>query len=366
MTAELNIKTRFGSTRVLIGEGLLAKTGALIGARGAPRKVAVVSDETVAKLYLAGVEASLKDEGFETLAVVVPAGETSKSFAMLEKVCAQLLDFSLERSDCLVALGGGVIGDLAGLAASLLRRGVNFINLPTTLLAQVDSSIGGKTAINTRHGKNLVGTFYPPGLVISDTLTLQTLPGRQLSAGYAEVIKHAILDGENHFSFLEATVENFFAGDAAIRKETITKSAHLKAGIVERDELEQDTRMTLNLGHSFGHALEGIAAYDDTLLHGEAVALGLMLAFQYAGFKGVEIEKDQARVTRLLDLAGLPTTLKEAGLKPTSEEMLTYMLQDKKRRAGGMCLVVPHGIGDVAIEEVDTESLDQFLQTVNT
>ncbi len=366
MTAEINIKSTSGTTQVLIGGGVLAKTGTVMAARLGCRKVAIISDETVAALYLDVVEKSLRDAGFDTGAVIIPAGEASKSFATLEDVCGKLLAFGLERGDAVVALGGGVVGDLAGLAANLTRRGVNLVMAPTTVLAQVDSSIGGKTAINTALGKNLVGTFYPAKLVISDTDTLNTLPGREVRAGYAEIVKHAILAGAGHFAFLEEGVDGFIKGDPEIRTETIKKSVQVKAAIVEADEREDGPRMTLNLGHTFGHALEGIAGFDGTLLHGEAVAFGLVLAFQYAAFRGLEVSGDLARVMALLEKAGLATTLMKAGLTPTAEAMLGFMTQDKKNVRGAIRLVVPRAIGDVTIEEVAPEDLDQFLQSVNT
>ncbi|MEE8259179.1 MAG: 3-dehydroquinate synthase [Sphingomonadales bacterium] len=366
MTAEVNIKNTSGGTQVLIGSGVLAKAGTVMAARFAGRKVAIISDETVAALYLDVVEKSLKDAGFETGAVIVSPGEASKSFATLEKVCGKLLAFGLERGDAVMALGGGVVGDLAGLAASLVRRGVNLVMAPTTLLAQVDSSIGGKTAINTALGKNLVGTIYPAKLVISDTGTLNTLPGREMRAGYAEIVKHAILAGVDHFAFLEAGAGGFFAGDQKIRAETIQKSITVKAAIVEADEREDGPRLMLNLGHTFGHALEAIAGFDGTLLHGEAVAFGLVLAFQYAAFRGRDVSADLARVMTLLEKAGLATTLKKAGLTPPAKALLGFMTQDKKNVHGAIRLVVPRAIGDVTIEEAALEDLDQFLQTVNT
>ena len=366
MTAEINIKSTAGGYSALIGPGLLDKAGVLVAGKLRPRKVAIVSDENVADHYLEQVKASLISEGLDVTGITLPPGETSKSFAVLEDVCRRLLQFRLGRDDVVIALGGGVVGDLAGLAAALVRRGVHLVMAPTTLLSQVDSSIGGKTAINTPEGKNLVGAIHAPMLVLDDISTLDTLPPRELSAGYAEVIKHAILEGDEHFSYLEKSADDFFAGDEKTRSETVTRSIRVKAGIVGRDEFEKGQRMLLNLGHTFGHALEAASAYDGTLLHGEAVAVGLCLAFEFARFAGHDVNRDFERVRALLEKTGLPTTIREAGIKCRGEDLLAFMQQDKKNRGGLIRLIVPHEFGYIYTKEMtDLKTLERFFQALN-
>lgn len=359
MTKEINIRHRIGHYPVLIGNGFLAKTGSIARSHFDSRKVAIVSDQNVAAFYLKSVRKSLEAEGFEAKGFVLAAGEATKSFKTLEKLVTDCLDFGLGREDCVIALGGGVIGDLSGLTANLTRRGTHLVMIPTTLLAQVDSSVGGKTAINMSQGKNLVGTFYPPDLVISDTVTLSTLPPRELRSGYAEITKHAILEGEDEFTFLEENLDKNLKGDPETLAITVHRSVKTKARIVMADETEQNQRMFLNLGHTFGHALEAWVKYSDKLLHGEAVAIGIILAFRFAGVDEANIK----RIANHLEAAGLPTSVKAKNLAPRVDEIMTFIQQDKKRNSGKIRLVLPKALGDVYIEDnVSEDDLSAFLE----
>ena len=271
---------------IVIGRGSIASLGERIDALRPGAKLAIVTDATVAKRHLAAAEASLKSAGLESCAIVVPEGEGSKSFATFETVCEAIVAARIERGDLVVALGGGVIGDLAGFAAASARRGLDFVQVPTTLLAQVDSSVGGKTGINSRHGKNLVGAFHQPILVVADTTLLDTLPAREFRAGYAEVAKYGLLGDAKFFAWLEANWRDIFSGGAA-REQAIATCCRMKAAIVARDERETAERALLNLGHTFGHALEAGCGFSGRLLHGEAVALGMALAFDFSAAKGL-------------------------------------------------------------------------------
>ncbi|MEE8296123.1 MAG: 3-dehydroquinate synthase [Sphingomonadales bacterium] len=364
MITEINIKHAGGVTPVLVGAGLLSRLGEMVREKINPTRVAIVTDENVAPLYLGAGTTGLENEGFQLETFILPAGEATKSFASLESLLAGLLDFGLDRGDLIIALGGGVIGDLAGLAASLLKRGVNLVQVPTTLLAQVDSSVGGKTGINTSHGKNLIGSFYQARLVIADVETLKTLPVEDFRSGYAEVVKHAILSGPAAFKHLEETAAGFFNRNVETLAATLSKSIKVKAGIVELDEREGGQRMLLNLGHSFGHGLEVLANYAG-LRHGEAVSIGICLAFKFALQEGILLEKDFHRVKAHLEKVGLPTNLKATGLNITPGDLLSAMMQDKKKSAGAFRLVLPRGLGDVIIEGgISNQTLDDFLKTV--
>ena len=359
MTAEINIRHRLGQYPVLIGEGLLEKTGSLVRTRLASAKAAIVTDKNVAPHYLSQVRTSLENEGFQAKGFILAAGEATKTFETLEKLVADFLDFGLERGDCVISLGGGVVGDLAGLAANLTRRGVNLVMMPTTLLSQVDSSVGGKTAVNMAQGKNLAGTFYPATLVISDATTLSSLPPRELRNGYAEVVKHAILESSDDFAFLENNLDENLKGNPHTLMATIHRSIQVKARIVEEDETEQGRRMLLNLGHTFGHALEAYAGFSDKLLHGEAVAIGMCLAFRFAGAD----EKDFARIKAHLDMAGLPTDVGVKNLEPDLDKIMSFIHQDKKSQGGKIRLVLPKALGDVYIEDdVSETELKEFLK----
>jgi 3-dehydroquinate synthase len=333
-----------------IGEGLIDAAGGLIAPLLARPFVAVVTDETVARLHLPRLGAALDRAGVRHRAVIVPPGEGSKSYAGLAQVCDGLLEAGVERADMVVALGGGVTGDLAGFAAAVLRRGVDFIQIPTTLLAQVDSSVGGKTGINSPFGKNLIGAFHQPRLVIADTRLLDTLPVRERRAGYAEVAKYGLLGDAGFFAWLEMNGAHVLAGDPAARIHAIDASCRAKAAIVARDETETGDRALLNLGHTFGHALEAATGYGARLLHGEAVAIGMAMAFRFSARLGLCRAEDAVRVERHLANVGLPTTIE--GIRdalPGPDGLLAYMRQDKKAKAGQLTFILVRGVGEAFI-----------------
>ncbi|MGB6388304.1 MAG: 3-dehydroquinate synthase [Methyloceanibacter sp.] len=361
-TIEVGLGDR--SYDIVIGETLLDTAGARIAAVLPGARCAVVSDTTVAGLYLERLKASLVAQGLFLGEVVVAPGEASKSFPVLAQVCETLLDLGVERGDAVVALGGGVVGDLAGFAASVLRRGVRFVQIPTTLLAQVDSSVGGKTGIDTVQGKNLIGSFHQPGLVLADIAVLSTLELRDFRSGYAEVMKYGLLGDAPFFAWLEQSWPRIFSGEGPERSEAIATSCRAKVAIVEADEREETgTRALLNLGHTFGHALEAYAGYSDRLLHGEAIAIGMRLAFTYSAELGLCPRSDAARVERHLAAVGLPADIASiAGETPTSERLLQLMAQDKKVKGGKLALVLVRGIGQAFVKQhVDMDRLSAFL-----
>ncbi|MGC1466509.1 MAG: 3-dehydroquinate synthase [Pseudolabrys sp.] len=347
---------------IVIGRGLIASLGARIKTLRPGARVAVVTDATVAKHHLAATEAALTSAGIGFTSIVVPAGEGSKSYATFEKVCEAIIEARIERGDLIVALGGGVIGDLAGFAAASVRRGLDFVQVPTTLLAQVDSSVGGKTGINSSHGKNLVGAFHQPILVVADTALLDTLSPRILRAGYAEVVKFGLLGDAAFFSWLEANAKDIFSGGAG-REHAIAVSCRGKAGVVARDERENGERALLNLGHTFGHALEAGAGFSDRLLHGEAVALGTALAFEFSARKGLIGASDAARVRTHLAEVGLPTHLKDVrGGVPGVDALMDLIGQDKKVKRGKLTFILVRGIGQAFVaNDVDPAEVRAFL-----
>jgi 3-dehydroquinate synthase len=335
---------------IIIGRGLLASLGARINALRPGCKAAVVTDETVARIHLVALEAALAAVGVTASRVIVPAGEGSKSFRGFEQVCEALIAARIERGDLVVALGGGVIGDLAGFAASAVRRGLDYVQVPTTLLAQVDSSVGGKTAINSGHGKNLIGAFHQPILVVADTATLDTLPARQFRAGYAEIAKYALLGDAAFFSWLEANWHDVFKGGPA-RDHAIATSCRAKAAIVARDERESGERQLLNLGHTFGHALEAACGFSDRLLHGEAVAIGMALALAFSARRRLMPAAEAERAIRHLAEVGLPTRIKEIpGGLPSVDGLMDLIAQDKKVKRGMPTFILTRGIGAAFIE----------------
>ena len=348
------------SYEVRIEAGLLGQAGAQIAPLVGTRPVAIVADANVAR-HLATLQASLAAAGVRSEAAMIPVGEASKSWATLEQVCDQLLDIGVERSDVVVALGGGVTGDLAGFAAAILKRGVRFVQIPTTLLAQVDSSVGGKTGINARAGKNLVGAFHQPALVLIDPAVLTTLPARELAAGYAEVVKYGLIDDAAFFAWCEANGAALLAGDIALREHAIAHAVAAKARIVGADEFETTgARALLNLGHTFGHALEAEAGYDGTLLHGEAVAAGCALAFAFSAEKGLCLPEDAARVAAHFRAVGLPDGLAATSIRATGARLVEHMRHDKKASGGRLPFLLARGIGrtyldrDVNLAEVAT------------
>ncbi|MFO1153390.1 MAG: 3-dehydroquinate synthase [Rhodospirillales bacterium] len=332
-----------------IGEGLLAEAGRLIRPLLAQPRVAIVTDANVAPLYLHRLEAALADAGVEQASIVLPAGEPTKSFHVLEDLVERLLALRIERRTVLVALGGGVIGDLAGFAAGILLRGLDFVQIPTTLLAQVDSAVGGKTGINSRHGKNLVGLFHQPRLVIVDVGTLASLGARQLRAGYAEVVKYGAIGDAPFFAWLEANGPALLAGDATARTEAVRVSCRAKAAIVAADEREGGIRALLNLGHTFGHALEAETGFGDKLLHGEAVALGMVLAFDLSVRLGHCDAAAAARVREHLAASGLPTDLSFLAGTPV-QRLIEHMQSDKKVLDGRLTFILARRIGDAFID----------------
>jgi 3-dehydroquinate synthase len=347
---------------IVIGRGLLASLGQRIKTLRPGALVAIVTDETVAAHHLAATETALKAAGIDSARILVPAGEGSKSYATFEKVCEAIIAARVERNDLVVALGGGVIGDLTGFAAASTRRGLDFVQVPTTLLSQVDSSVGGKTGINSRHGKNLVGAFHQPVLVVADSALLDTLPKREFRAGYAEVAKYGLLGDAAFFAWLEKNWQDVFAGGPA-REHAIAVCCRAKAGIVARDERETGERALLNLGHTFGHALEAGCGFSDRLLHGEAVALGMALAFEFSAKKGLIAAADAARASAHLAAVGLPTHLTDvSGGIPTADVLMDLIAQDKKVRRGSLTFILVRGIGQAFIENnVEAAEVRAFL-----
>ncbi|WP_181701235.1 3-dehydroquinate synthase [Chthonobacter albigriseus] len=347
---------------ILIGSGLLARAGSLIREVLPKAKAAVVTDATVADLHLATLNASLASAGVETSASVIPPGESSKSFPVFEQVVDQVIGGRYERGDAVVALGGGVVGDLSGFVAGVVRRGMRFVQIPTSLLAQVDSSVGGKTGINVSHGKNLVGVFHQPDLVIADTDVLDTLSERHFRAGYAEVAKYGLIDDAGFFTWLEANWQAVFAGGAA-RTHAIATSCRSKAAIVARDERETGDRALLNLGHTFGHALEAATGYSDKLVHGEAIAIGMVLAHDFSVHMNLMGPDDATRVRRHFEAVGLPTRLDQVpGDLPDADGLLALIAQDKKVVRGTLTFILTHGIGQSFIaKDVPGEAVKGFL-----
>jgi 3-dehydroquinate synthase len=347
---------------IVIGRGLLAGLGRRVAALRPGARVAIVTDDTVAKQHLAQAEASFSEAGIATSRIIVPAGEPSKCYPVFEHVCEDIIAARIERGDLVVALGGGVIGDLAGFAASAVRRGVDYVQVPTTLLSQVDSSVGGKTAINSRHGKNLVGAFHQPILVVADTALLDTLPPRIMRAGYAEVAKYGLIGDADFFAWLEANWRDVFAGSAA-REHAIAVSCRMKAQIVARDERETGDRALLNLGHTFGHALEAAAGFSDRLYHGEAISIGMVLAFAFSARRGLCTPADAERVVRHFTSVGLPTRIADIqGERPDADRLIDLIGQDKKVKRGRLTFILAHGIGRSFIApDVDVAEVREFL-----
>ncbi|MEO1491066.1 MAG: 3-dehydroquinate synthase [Pseudomonadota bacterium] len=351
------------SYRIRIDGGLLSRAGAEIRPFLPRPFAAIVTDETVAALHLATLKAGLADAGIESEAIIVPPGEATKSMAEVTRVVERLLDLKVERDDLVIAFGGGVIGDLAGFAASILRRGVGIIQIPTTLLAQVDSSVGGKTGVNAPHGKNLIGAFHQPRLVLADIDVLGTLTPRDFLAGYGEVAKYGLLGDEAFFAWLEAHGPDLAAGDAALRAEAVRRCCQMKADIVARDETERGDRALLNLGHTFGHALEAATGYSDRLLHGEGVAIGCALAFEVSARMGLCAQEAPSRVRAHLDAMGMKKDLKDIpGDLPDADGLIELMYQDKKVRQGKLTFILARGIGEAFVtREADLDQVRSVL-----
>jgi 3-dehydroquinate synthase len=347
---------------VRIEAGLLSRAAGALAPLARKRPFAIVTDENL-RPHLATLQDSLAAHGLASEALVLPAGEGSKSWATLERVTDWLLDQGTERGDHVIALGGGVIGDLVGFATAILKRGCKFVQVPTTLLAQVDSSVGGKTAINTRAGKNLIGAFHQPALVLIDPSVLDSLPARQQCAGYAEVVKYGLIDDFAFFDWCEANGPRLLAGDAEARAYAIAHSVAAKARIVAEDEHETTgKRALLNLGHTFGHALEAETGFSDKLFHGEGVAAGMALAFGYSAARGLCPGQDAERVVAHLKSVGLPYDLASAGITASGETLVAHMLHDKKMDAGTLPFLLAHGIGQTFLDKtVDLRDVAAFL-----
>lgn len=349
---------------VHIGPGLLERAGGFIAPLLHRPRVAVVTDDTVGALHLDGLRAGLAASGIDMVTLSLPPGETTKSWPHLHRCIDWLLEQKIERNDVVVALGGGVIGDLVGFAAAILRRGVRFVQIPTSLLAQVDSSVGGKTGINATQGKNLIGAFHQPSLVLADVSVLGTLTSRDYLAGYGEVVKYGLLGDAAFFDWLETNGPAAAQGDLAARIHAVRRSVEMKARIVERDETEQGERALLNLGHTFCHALESATGYSDRLLHGEGVAIGCALAFELSARLGLCSQEDPGRVRAHLRAMGMKTDLSDiAGDLPDADALVALMGQDKKVVNGTLRFILARGIGDAFVtSDVPPDAVRTLLQ----
>ena len=365
MTSVRSLRVELGprSYDILVGAELLARAGESIEPFLQRRRVFVVTDENVAAHHLESLTGSFTARGIEVVSRVLPPGEATKNIKELEALVDWLLGQAVERRDVVIALGGGVIGDLVGFAAAVTLRGIHFIQIPTTLLAQVDSSVGGKTGINSRWGKNLIGSFYQPRLVLADSGSLASLPRRELLAGYAEVVKYGVLGDLDFFCWLERNGERLLSGDDALLQEAIYRSCQAKAAVVAADELEAGRRALLNLGHTFGHALEAECGYDGALLHGEAVAIGMVMAADLSQRLGLCSGQDALRVKRHLETVGLPTKPPELpGRDWDSERLIAHMGHDKKVTDGKLTFVLLRGIGEAFLDNrVPAEELRSVL-----
>ncbi len=364
----VNVALGARSYDIVIGRDMLASLGARIAALRPGAKAVIVTDDNVARYHLDPAEAALRHAGVAASRVVVPPGEASKSYGVFEQVCEAVIASRIERGDLAIALGGGVIGDLTGFVAAVVRRGLDYVQVPTTLLADVDSSVGGKTAINSAHGKNLIGAFHQPILVLADTALLDTLPEREFRAGYAELVKYGLLGDAEFFSWLEKNWRDVFAGGnssgSSARDHAIAESCRAKAAIVARDERETGDRALLNLGHTFGHALEAACGFSDRLLHGEAISAGMALAFEFSARRqGLLPMAEAQRAIRHLTEVGLPTRLQDIpGPLPSVDQLMDLIAQDKKVKRGMLTFILVRGIGAAFIEAgVDAREVRVFL-----
>ncbi|MDX2239027.1 MAG: 3-dehydroquinate synthase [Hyphomonadaceae bacterium] len=354
MTEAVRVRVDLGARGydVLIGQRLIAGAGDAIAPFAPNRRAFVVTDDNVAALHADALRAALQAAGLAAVQIVLPPGEQTKSFAVLETLCGRLLDAGLDRKDMLIALGGGVIGDLVGFAAAILLRGVDFVQIPTTLLAQVDSSVGGKTAIDMPQGKNLVGAFHQPRLVLADLDALATLPPREMRAGYAEVVKYGLIDDAAFFAWCEVNGARVIDGDIAALRIAVDHAVRAKARIVAADEREAGARALLNLGHTFGHALEACSGFGDALLHGEAVAAGMALAHRFAHELALAPQADAARVDRHLRALGYAIDLPTLPGGPyEADALVAAMAHDKKTEAGALTFILTRGIGRAFVQK---------------
>lgn len=348
---------------ILVAEGALDHAAAHLNGFARAGRLVVITDENVAKAQLSRLVNALAHGGIRAEPIILPPGESTKSWEVLEILVDRLLELGVERSDHVVALGGGVIGDLVGFAAAILKRGCQFVQIPTTLLAQVDSSVGGKTAINTNAGKNLVGAFHQPSFVLIDPSSLDSLPPREVAAGYAEVVKYGLIDDADFFAWCEEQGPALIAGDMGARTVAIEKSVKAKAAIVADDERETSGRRALlNLGHTFGHALEAETGFSDTLLHGEGVAAGMALAFRFSARQGLCSAEDAARVSAHLKAVGLPYGLASAHVSASGKTLVAHMMHDKKMASGRLPFLLAQGIGQTFLsKDVNLEEVEAFL-----
>lgn len=352
---------------IVIGSGVLSEAGTRVAALAPRAGVAIVTDTHVAAHHLPALQASLDAAGIRHNTLTVAPGESSKSLPVFADLCERLVETRLGHGDLVVALGGGVVGDLSGFAAAVVRRGMDFVQVPTSLLAQVDSSVGGKTGINSRHGKNLIGAFHQPVLVLADPDLLDTLSGREFRAGYAEIAKYGLIDDPDFFHWLENHWPSVMAGGSA-RAQAIATACRAKAAIVARDETETGDRALLNLGHTFGHALEAVTGYDAArLVHGEGVAIGMVLAHVFSARLGLCSQEEPSRVAAHLDAVGLPTRLDQVpGGAGSADNLMAAIRQDKKVRHGSLTFILTRGIGqsfiapDVSPDEVHTFLAEQL------
>lgn len=360
----IDIEVSLGSRsyRITVGQGVLSSAGERLAAFTRSRRVAVVADERVAALHLDRLQAGMP--GFAIEPILFPPGEGSKNFANLERLCDRLLELEMTRADVVLALGGGVIGDLTGFAAAILKRGMHFLQVPTTLLAMVDSSVGGKTGINTPRGKNLVGAFHQPVAVWADLSLLETLPEREMMAGYAEIVKYGLIDDPDFYGWCEANAGRLLDHDMEALANAIAWSCRAKARVVAADERETgDVRALLNLGHTFGHALEAETGFGDALLHGEAVGIGMAQAYRFSARQGLCPPADAARVTAHLEAIGMMARPSEAGIPAdAAPRLIAHMLHDKKRTADGLPFILSHGIGRAFVaKSVPLTAVEAFL-----
>lgn len=364
-TMKVNVALGDRSYDIHIASGLLSNAGELIKPVLKQSRVYIVTDENVASVHLDTLKAGLTAQGIDTFVEVLPPGEATKCFTSLETTIDSLMEQGADRNDIVIALGGGVIGDLTGLVAGLLKRGMRFVQIPTTLLAQVDSSVGGKTAINSKMGKNLIGLFNQPEMVIADQDVLQTLPIRELRAGLAEVIKYGLIDDPDFFEFIEQNADKLNAAEPGALAEAVRVSCESKARIVSEDETERGKRALLNLGHTFAHALERANGFSSALLHGEAVGTGMAMAFRYSHKLGLCSGQDAVRAEKGILALGLETDVRKLSGGPyEAKALLEHMMHDKKTEQGKLTLILAKGIGQSYIEKnVDADELLAFLKT---
>lgn len=362
MSERLTVKLPNRSYDIVVGERLLPKAGELIRPLLKNDRVFIITDESVARLYLHRFTSALEDAKIRYRPFILPAGEATKNFDALGKLMEELLEQKPDRNTTLIALGGGVVGDITGFAASILLRGVDFIQVPTTLLAQIDSSVGGKTGVNSKFGKNLIGSFHQPKLVLADMQALTSLPKRELLAGYAEMVKYGLINDAEFFTWLEANSAAMLAPDMALLQQAVIKSCAAKAAIVEQDEKESGVRALLNLGHTFGHALEAEMGYGGELLHGEAVAIGMVMAYEFSAYLGLCPAEDAARAEALLKNTGLRTRPHEVRPNWSTATLMDHFTRDKKASSGKLTFILARAIGQSFIDrDVSTEKLSAYL-----